>query len=203
MRYEPTARAERTPPRPPHERPGCGKTRYAFGGRPAFAAYVYRHVMTITVRPATPADVPALGRMGAALARLHHEFDRARFMLPDDVESGYAWWLGRELQSKEAVVLVAERDGEAVGYAYGRLEGRDWNALLDACGCLHDLWVDEAARRAGAGEALAEAAARRLGELGAPRVVLSTAAKNEAAQRLFARLGFRPTMSEMTREVGR
>src|SRR5688572_24312679 len=159
--------------------------------------------MTITVRPARPADVPALGRMGAALARLHHEFDRARFMLPDDVESGYAWWLGRELKSKEAVVLVAERDGEAVGYAYGRLEGRDWNALLDACGCLHDLWVDEVARRAGAGEALVEAVARRLGELGAPRVVLSTAAKNEAAQRLFARLGFRPTMIEMTREVGR
>jgi RimJ/RimL family protein N-acetyltransferase len=32
-------------------------------------------------------------------------------------------------------------------------------------------------------------------------VVLSTAVRNEAAQRLFARAGFRPTMIEMTREL--
>jgi ribosomal protein S18 acetylase RimI-like enzyme len=36
----------------------------------------------------------------------------------------------------------------------------------------------------------------------APRVVLSTAERNEAAQRLFARAGFRRTMIEMTRELG-
>ncbi len=158
--------------------------------------------MTIRIRPATPDDAGALGRMGAELARLHHAFDPERFMLPDDIEAGYRWWLGRELQSDEAVVLVAELAGEVVGYAYGRLEARDWNALLDACGVLHDLWVDERARRTGAGAQLTEAALRRLGELGAPRVVLSTAAKNESAQRLFARLGWRPTMIEMTRELG-
>ncbi|HEU4534059.1 MAG TPA: GNAT family N-acetyltransferase [Polyangiaceae bacterium] len=158
--------------------------------------------MTIRVRPATPADVPALGRMGAALARLHHELDAERFMLTDDLESGYGWWLGRELKAKGAVVLVAELDGEPVGYAYGRLEERDWNALLDACGKLHDLWVDEKARGSGAGARLVEAALQRLGELGAPRVVLATAAKNEPAQRLFAKLGWRPTMIEMTRELG-
>jgi RimJ/RimL family protein N-acetyltransferase len=32
--------------------------------------------------------------------------------------------------------------------------------------------------------------------------VLSTAARNEAAQRLFERVGFRRTMVEMTRELG-
>jgi RimJ/RimL family protein N-acetyltransferase len=37
-------------------------------------------------------------------------------------------------------------------------------------------------------------------DLGAPRVVLSTATQNEAAQRLFAAAGFRATMIEMTRE---
>lgn len=158
--------------------------------------------MTTRIRPATPEDVPALGRMGAALAHLHYDFDNDRFMVPDDVEAGYAFWLGRELKAKGAVVLVAELDGEAVGYAYGRLEERDWNALLDACGVLHDLWVDEKARGTGAGAQLAEAAAQRLGELGAPRVVLSTAAKNGPAQRLFAKLGWRPTMIEMTRATG-
>lgn len=157
--------------------------------------------MPVTLRPAKPSDAPTLGRMGAALARLHHEFDPQRFMLPDDVESGYRWWLGREAKKQDAVVIVAELDGEVVGYAYGRVEGVDWNALLDRCGGFHDLWVDEKARRAGVGVMLAEELMRRLTALGVPRVVLHTAAKNEPAQRLFAKLGWRPTMVEMTREA--
>jgi ribosomal protein S18 acetylase RimI-like enzyme len=157
--------------------------------------------MTITVRPAKPADAEALGRMGAVLVRQHHEFDSARFMLPDDVEAGYRWWLSKELKAKEAVVLVAERDGEVLGYAYGRIEGRDWNALRDRCGGLQDIWVEESARGTGMGRLLAEEMVKRFTELGVPRVILMTAAKNEGAQRFFAKLGWRPTMVEMTREI--
>jgi ribosomal protein S18 acetylase RimI-like enzyme len=36
---------------------------------------------------------------------------------------------------------------------------------------------------------------------GSPRVVLSTAERNVAAQHLFDRAGFRRTMIEMTREL--
>ena len=36
---------------------------------------------------------------------------------------------------------------------------------------------------------------------GAPRILLATAVENEPAQRLFASLGFRTTMVEMTREA--
>ena len=157
--------------------------------------------MTITVRPARPADAEALGRMGAALVRQHHGFDARRFMLPEDVESGYRWWLGKELRAKEAVVLVAEWDGEVVGYVYGRVEARDWATLRDRHGGLHDIWVDEGARGTGAGTLLAQALLKRFAELGVPRVILMSAAKNEPAQRFFARLGWRPTMVEMTREV--
>jgi ribosomal protein S18 acetylase RimI-like enzyme len=157
--------------------------------------------MTITVRPARASDADALGRMGAELVRQHHGFDPERFMLPDDVESGYRWWLSKELKAKEAVVLVAERDGEVIGYIYGRIEERDWAVLRDRCGGFHDIWVDEAARGTGAGRQLAEALVRRFAELGVPRVILMTAAKNEGAQRFFARLGWRTTMVEMTREI--
>lgn len=157
--------------------------------------------MPVTLRPAKPSDAPALGRMGAALARLHHDFDPRRFMLPDDVESGYRGWLGREAKKQDAVVIVAELDGEVVGYAYGRVEGVDWNALLDRSGGFHDIWVEEKARRAGVGVLLAEELMKRLTALGVPRVVLHTAAKNEPAQRMFAKLGWRPTMVEMTREA--
>ncbi len=157
--------------------------------------------MSVTIRSAKTSDGEALGRMGATLARLHHAWDEQRFMLVDDLEAGYRWWLLREAKNKKAVVIVAELDGQVVGYAYGRAEGRDWNLLIDPHGGFHDLWVDPEARCHGAGEKLVKEMIERLKALGIPRIVLSTAAKNEAAQRFFAKLGFRPTMIEMTREV--
>lgn len=140
--------------------------------------------------------------MGAALARLHHDFDAHRFMLPEGVEDGYRWWLSRELENPKAIVLVAvdQRD-VPVGYAYGRLEGRDWNRLLDRYGEVVDVWVDEPARRAGVGGLLVEELLRRFEAHGAPRAVLMSAWPNKSAQNLFARCGFRPTMVEMTREL--
>jgi ribosomal protein S18 acetylase RimI-like enzyme len=158
--------------------------------------------MTLSIRPARLDDAPALGRMGAALVRLHHSYDPERFMTPEeDLESGYRWWLSRELKREGAVVLVAEREGAVVGYAYATVEGRDWNALLDAHGELHDVWVDESVRGAGVGGLLVEELVRQLKAQGVPRVILMTASRNEAARRLFERLGWRPTMVEMTREV--
>ena len=157
--------------------------------------------MSITIRFAKASDADALGRMGAALIQQHHDFDAERFMLPDDVESGYRWWLGKEMKAKHAVVLVAERDGQVVGYVYGRVEPMDWSTLRERHGGLHDIWVDETARGTGAGRLLAEALVRRFAELGVPRVILMSATKNENAQKFFARLGWRPTMVEMTREI--
>ncbi|HEU4785940.1 MAG TPA: GNAT family N-acetyltransferase, partial [Gemmatimonadaceae bacterium] len=64
-----------------------------------------------------------------------------------------------------------------------------------------DIVVDPAHRGRGVGQLLLEATLGTLATRGAPRVVLSTAERNESAQRLFARAGFRRTMIEMTREL--
>ena len=120
-------------------------------------------------------------------------------MLVDDVESGYHRWFTQELRRAAAIIVVACRDEQLVGYAYGTLEGRDWNMLLDHHGAIHDIFVAPEARRSGAGGQLLGALIAALEERGAPRVVLSTMVSNEPAQRLFRAHGFRPTMLEMTR----
>jgi GNAT superfamily N-acetyltransferase len=56
-------------------------------------------------------------------------------------------------------------------------------------------------RGRGVGRLLLEATLEFFRSRGVPRVVLSTAERNEAAQRLFASAGFRRTMIEMTREL--
>ncbi len=92
-------------------------------------------------------------------------------------------------------------DGVAVGYVYAGLEPQSWKELRDAAGFVHDVVVTDDARRRGVATALMDAAIGWLKSRGAPRVMLGTAEANHGAQALFARLGFRRTMVEMTKEL--
>lgn len=155
----------------------------------------------IEIRAARPEDAPALGRMGATLARLHHRMDPRRFFASRGMDEGYGSWLARELASRKAVVLAAVTRSrgreQIVGYAYGRLEGRDWNTLRDACGVGVDLYVVPRARRRGTGRLLLDALVDELGRRGAPSVVIHVAARNRRALAMFEAMGFRRTMVEL------
>ena len=156
----------------------------------------------VIIRRANQADLPALGKLGASLLRLHHGLDPDRFMAPPvDPEAGYKWFLGTQLKEADAAVFVAERDGAVIGYVYAALEPRSWKELRDEAGFIHDVVVAEEARRLGIASTLIDKACEWLRSIDAPRVVLWTAEKNEGAQQLFTRVGFRRTMIEMTREL--
>ncbi len=157
--------------------------------------------MSVIVRAAEPRDLPAIAELAGQLVRQHHGFDAQRFMLIPNAEAGYARYFAGELSNPETIILAAELAGVVVGYAYARLEARDWNALLDACGALHDIFVHEGARRQGVARRLVEAVRERLQAKGAPRLVLHTASKNHPGREFFAALGFRETMIEMTCEL--
>lgn len=154
------------------------------------------------IRPANAGDVPAIGRLGALLVRAHYEFDALRFVAPaPQTEQRYGGFLGNQLDKPDVVILVAEKDGTVIGYTYAGVEGYDYMALRGPAGALYDIVVDPAHREKGVGRLLLDATIAELAKRGAPRVVLSTAEQNEAAQRLFASAGFRRTMIEMTREI--
>jgi ribosomal protein S18 acetylase RimI-like enzyme len=158
--------------------------------------------MSISIRPAGPDDLAGIGRLGALLIRQHHAFDADRFIPPGpDPEAGYAWFLGTQLRDPDVLLLVADHDGRVAGYLYAGIEPRSWKELRDEAGFVHDVVVDEAFRGQGVAGRLMEEAAAWFTARGTPRVLLWTAHRNEAARRLFARLGFRPTMVEMTREL--
>ena len=157
--------------------------------------------MAIEIRNATRRDLPEIAKLAGMLVRQHLAFDAKRFLFIEDPEAGYAWWFGKELKNAQALILCATLDTRIVGYAYARLEPKDWNALLDAHGALHDILVDEAARRQGIGKKLLQRVLAELRDRGAPRVVLHTAVQNIAAHKLFESAGFRRTMLEMTCEL--
>jgi ribosomal protein S18 acetylase RimI-like enzyme len=156
----------------------------------------------VGIRRATPADLAAIGRLGALLVRTHHEFDPQRFIAPPpQIEKGYGSFLGSQLDKPEIIVLVAEREASVIGYTYSGVEDYDYMALRGPAGVLYDIVVDPAHRGRGVGRTLLDATIAALEKRGAPRVVLSTAEKNAVAQRLFEHAGFRRTMIEMTREL--
>jgi ribosomal protein S18 acetylase RimI-like enzyme len=88
-----------------------------------------------------------------------------------------------------------------IGYTYAGVEGTDYMSLRGPAGEVYDIIVDPTYRKQGVGRMLLDATLDALKARGAPRVVLSTAEKNAAGQRLFERAGFRRTMIEMTREL--
>jgi len=156
----------------------------------------------VNIRPATPADLTAIGKLGALLVRTHHDFDPKRFMAAtSQTEKSYGSFLGTQLAEPNIVILVAERDGQVIGYTYAGVEGNDYMSLRGPAGVVYDLIVDPGHRRQGVGRMLLDATLEVLKARGAPRVVLSTAERNTPAQHLFDRAGFRRTMIEMTREL--
>lgn len=156
-----------------------------------------------SIRGAVAGDEERLGQLGALLVAEHHQFDPQRFIAPrPDVPKAYGRFLASQIGQPEKLVLIAERAGAVVGYAFGGMEGFDYMALRGPAAMLYDLVVDPAHRREGVGTALLEAAFADLKKRGAPRVLLFTADKNHGAQSLFERAGFRSTMIEMTRELG-
>jgi ribosomal protein S18 acetylase RimI-like enzyme len=152
----------------------------------------------VSFRPAEKSDEHALGRLGAALMRQHHASDPQRFLIVDRPEAGYGRFLVSLIGNPQYRVLVAERANEVAGYVLAGIEPTSWKDLRGPCGYIHDLYVHESARRQGVGQELMRAAIAWIHSRGMSQVVLMSKSGNQGAQRLFAKLGFRDTMVEMT-----
>jgi len=150
------------------------------------------------IRPAVKSDQEALGRYGAALMRQHYASDPKRFILTEKPEAGYGQFLVSQIEDPDCLVLVAEDSGRILGYVYASLEGTSWRDLRGPCGFVHDVYVAEEARQRGIGRDLVRAAMEWIRSHGMRQVVLWSKTRNTSAQRLFATLGFRDTMIEMT-----
>lgn len=155
------------------------------------------------VRPATPADVPAVLPMVRALCDLHMAHDPERFRVLPDVIDRYARWLPERALDPRSVFLVATHAGVRglAGFTVGTIEPEVPIFWIPECGWIHDLWVEPGARRMGVAGALARGAIARFTELGVKQVRLHTGVFNDAARAAFAAEGFRPCVVEMLRTI--
>ncbi len=156
--------------------------------------------MSAVIRNARDGDEKVIAKYAIRLFEQHVDYDPERFSAFATVEGAEGFYRSR-FSSSEAAVIVAELGSEIVGFAYVEKDDRNYAELLEHGAWLHDIFVEETVRAKGIGKDLIEAAFRSAVELGANKLLLTVAAKNQTASSLFEKAGFRHTMSEMTLNV--
>jgi len=143
----------------------------------------------MTIRPATPADSPALADLTTQLGYPTS---------PEQAEERL-----RDLASRpENAVLVAEEDGAVRGWIHvAALRSLE----MEPCAIIQGLVVDEARRGGGIGAALVEAAAEWAAGHGFRTLRVRSNAVRERTHAFYERLGFARTKSQVVfaRPIGR
>lgn len=152
--------------------------------------------MAVKIRRATKEDAKHVAEFAIRLFAQHHAYDAHRFAEISSVEGAERFY-GSQTEATDAAVLVAEIENRVVGFAYLQYEAMDYANLLENAVWLHDIFIDEEARVAGAGKLLIEKSVETAKELGGDKLMLSVAAKNDFAREFFERQGFSATMIEM------
>jgi ribosomal protein S18 acetylase RimI-like enzyme len=132
----------------------------------------------VNVRAATPDDLDLLmslvERLESELPTLPYAED------PAERERGKV-----EEMVRVGVALVAEEDGQAIGYALARFGDHGPTTVY-----VSDLWVDEAARGRGLGRELLRRISEEAAVRGTTHVLLDVDSRNVDALTFYRRLGF-------------
>jgi ribosomal protein S18 acetylase RimI-like enzyme len=132
------------------------------------------------IRAATKADRTLLRELRD---EFQHELDKPPFL--DEPWDAVAAEVDDTI--RDGIALIAEEDGEALGYALASVVPE-----TPIRGHLYDLYVRERARKRGIGRALIADVAAQLREHDVTHLSLDVALANDGARRLYDQLGFLP-----------
>jgi ribosomal protein S18 acetylase RimI-like enzyme len=133
----------------------------------------------VEIRPAELADLDDL----ACLFDSYLQFYRR----PSDLPAA-AKFIGDRLMKQDSTIFVAIREDKPVGFV--QLYPSFSSVLMRRLYILNDLFVSDDARHAGVATALIEAAENFGRQQNAVRLVLETEFSNNAAQKLYEKLGW-------------
>lgn len=149
------------------------------------------------IRPATPADVPAVLPMVAKICALHEAWDADKYGFLPHPEKRYEKWLIRLANQESSVFLVAENQGQLVAFIVATVEQEIPIYRTKEFAFIHDLWVEPEYRQQGIAKQIVEQTIQRFRQIGVEQIRLDTATANEAARKLFTSCGFRISTIEM------
>ncbi|MEJ1932759.1 GNAT family N-acetyltransferase [Nostoc sp. NIES-2111] len=149
------------------------------------------------IRPATPADVPAVLPMVAKICALHESWDADKYGFLPHPEKRYEKWLTRLATQERSVFLVADNQEQLIAFIVATVEQEIPIYRTKEFAFIHDLWVEPEYRKQGIAKQIVEQTIERLRQIGVEQIRLDTATANEAARKLFTSCGFRLSTIEM------
>lgn len=150
------------------------------------------------IRIAHEADCDAIGKLWGQLVAYHRQLDDAMPASAIDGEMRYASRIRNHLGDSYAQTLVAEVEGEVVGFITGMiLDLMPEMFEEDVAGMVGDIFVLEAFRNQGVGKALLDALRDWFRLRGASYYEWHVAVKNVTAMRFWEANGGRGTMLRM------
>ena len=144
------------------------------------------------------ADVEAVAGLWELMAGQHREYDPEVWCWSQDAPFHWAQWYTGLLGREEYVLpLAVTPEGRIVGFAISVVKDNPSIFAIERAGEVWDLLVHPDVRGQGVGQALMEWSFAELQRLGAQDVKLHVALANQAAVKLYEKLGMRPVMYRM------
>jgi len=153
------------------------------------------------VRTADPSEAALLARLNGVVQQVHHDALPRRFNNPD-TDAAKPFFTA-QLTRPEVVIFIAEKNGEALGYAMAEELRRPETAFTFAQSALylHHLAVISAARHQGVGRLLVTILEDEGRRRAVEEIRLDYWSSNSSARRFFDALGYAPYNERARRPV--
>ncbi len=155
------------------------------------------------IREAVREDMDQLDKLYSQVDELHRQAYPGRFRKPEIAGRPEAYYLER-IQAQDALLLVAELDGQVIGFAEGYLRSAPDIPVLQQRSWLmiDSVAVDQNHRGHGAGKALFDGLEARANKRGITEIELNVYAFNQKAIGFYEKLGFEVISQTMGKGKG-
>jgi GNAT superfamily N-acetyltransferase len=152
-------------------------------------------------RLANPGDHDAIFPMLRQLRLRQQQLDVALYQLHPHAERRFLRWVGEVGEDPRTTLLVAEEQGQIIGFVYANIERGLPIYLNEEFAVIREWWVEPPFRGRGVGKALINLAVAELGAVGISQLRVRTPAGDADARALLARCGFRAGTCEMVKDL--
>lgn len=156
------------------------------------------HLDEIIIRPAVIEDAATIGALWQELVDFHRELDTAMPIANIRGAKHYAQRIETQVQDSYSHVLVAEHQGELIGYVVGMIVDLLPDVFeAETNGFLADIYIKSAYRRSGLGQKLVRTLASWFKSRGVQRMEWYVASQNSAGRAFWQEIGGRDVMVRM------
>ena len=154
----------------------------------------------VRIREANERDVLGMVELWKELMDFHRRLDSI-FTVRAQADERFAEFVGGNIASDDACVLVAEEDGSVVGYCQVKI--LEYPPVLEMAryGHIQDLAIRQECRRRGIGAGLVRAARQWFSRKGIHRIEVRYSARNALAEAFWKNTGFEPYLTTSFQEI--